>query len=252
MCSMHNAIFRGFNCIYQQAPYVVDADKASFVGYCLTWYRVLKYHTENEDSSLFPRTEELLKDNSIWEGMHQEHGMSPVGRLTQGERACSELTTVEDAFQPGLVNFEEYLRTLQSPQDFSGQRLREIMASFQDPFETHFRNEISVIANLSKHPKTPKPHTSEEKNTQAAFDGREGKAFMLAGITDIVPFVLFHMDWAYEDGMWAHFPPIPSPIRWTVISTAKLLHSDWWRFACCDSQGKRKQLHALPPLAQAS
>lgn len=126
------------------------------------------------------------------------------------------------------------------------------MTSFQGPFETHFRNEISVIAQLAHHPQTPQPETSLEKNTQAIFDGCEGKAFMLAGITDVVPFVLFLMDWDYEDGMWAHFPPIPSPIRWTVMITAKLLHSDWWRFACCDTNGRRKELHALPPVAQAS
>lgn len=74
MCSMHNAIFRGFNSIYQQAPYVADADKSSFIGYCLTWYKVLKFHTENEDKSLFPRTEELLNDDQVWERMHEEHG----------------------------------------------------------------------------------------------------------------------------------------------------------------------------------
>lgn len=126
------------------------------------------------------------------------------------------------------------------------------MTSFQSSFETHFRNEIGVIANLAGHPRTPKAGSSEEKSTQADFDGREGKAIMMAGITDVLPFVLFHMDWDYEEGIWTNWPPIPLPVRWAIMSTSKLLHSDWWKFACCDSNGKRKELHALPPVGNQS
>lgn len=62
------------------------------------------------------------------------------------------------------------------------------MSSFQDPFKTHFRNEITVIANLVQHPQTPKPGPPEEKATATEFDSREGKAIMMAGITDMLPF----------------------------------------------------------------
>lgn len=75
MCSMHNAIFRGFNSIYQQASYASNTDKLDFVGYCLARYKMLKFHTENEHNSLFPKTEEFLKDDTIQAGMYEEHGM---------------------------------------------------------------------------------------------------------------------------------------------------------------------------------
>lgn len=68
---------------------------------------------------------------------------------------------------------------------------------------------------------------------------------MMAGMTDVVFLILFQMDWDYEDGHWAHFPPVSYPIRWAIMSMANLLHSEWWRFACCDSNGKRKELHTL-------
>ena len=76
MCMVHNSIFRGYNSIYHQAPHIAEADKAAFVGYCLTWYKFVKTHAENEETSLFPRIEELLEDKTIWEESHKEHGTS--------------------------------------------------------------------------------------------------------------------------------------------------------------------------------
>jgi hemerythrin superfamily protein len=40
------------------------------------WHKFLKTHAENEESSLFPKTEELLEEKGIWEETHKEHGMS--------------------------------------------------------------------------------------------------------------------------------------------------------------------------------
>jgi hypothetical protein len=76
MCMVHNSIFRGYNSIYHQAPYITAVDKPAFVGYCLAWYKFLKTHADNEDISLFPKTEELLEDNTIFTESHKEHGMS--------------------------------------------------------------------------------------------------------------------------------------------------------------------------------
>lgn len=75
MCCVHNAIFRGFNSIYQQAPHIEDGDKASFIGYCRTWLKFLETHTEEEDSGLFAMTEQLLGED-VFQSLHGEHGMS--------------------------------------------------------------------------------------------------------------------------------------------------------------------------------
>lgn len=74
MCMVHNSIIRGYNSIYQQAAHVVEADKADFIGYCLTWHKFLKTHAENEDTSLFMEMENLLEDKTIFEEAHKEHG----------------------------------------------------------------------------------------------------------------------------------------------------------------------------------
>lgn len=68
--------FPGLQSIYHQASHVAGANKADFIGYSLMWHKFLKTHAENEESSLFPKTEELLEEKGIWEETHKEHGMS--------------------------------------------------------------------------------------------------------------------------------------------------------------------------------
>ena len=75
MCLLHNAIIRGFNSIYLQAPHVSDADKDSFVGYARTWFRFVKSHHDDEEQNLFPKVEEVLDDKNIWVETHAEHGI---------------------------------------------------------------------------------------------------------------------------------------------------------------------------------
>jgi hypothetical protein len=41
MAIMHNAIIRGINSIYKQAPHIKDVDRRDFIGYALCWYEVL-------------------------------------------------------------------------------------------------------------------------------------------------------------------------------------------------------------------
>lgn len=75
MCTVHNALFRGFNSMYQQAPHVQDADKAAFVGYCQTWVKFLHSHTQHEETGMFVMAEELLQDK-VFDDMHEGHGKS--------------------------------------------------------------------------------------------------------------------------------------------------------------------------------
>lgn len=84
MCLLHNAIIRGFNTIYLQAPHIQEADKADFIGYSLTWFRFVKSHHDDEELNLFPKMEEVLGDKTIWTETHEEHGMSfaPVTPFT--------------------------------------------------------------------------------------------------------------------------------------------------------------------------
>jgi hypothetical protein len=149
---------------------------------------------------------------------------------------------------PSIAKFQDYLVNLKSPSDFSGTKLLEIMASFQEPFEAHFRSEISTIADLVHHPRTPKEGSAEEKATAAAIDARERNSLIKSGVTDVLPFFLFNFDRGYEDGLWANWPPIPGPVRWMLMSGARVLHPGWWKFASCDAAGRRTALYAVSDL----
>jgi hypothetical protein len=75
MAHIHNAILRGYNSIYQQAAHVKEEDKAAFVGYTLAWYRFVKSHHDDEEAELFPRVEEVLGVQGVWDETHAEHGV---------------------------------------------------------------------------------------------------------------------------------------------------------------------------------
>jgi hemerythrin-like domain-containing protein len=78
MALLHNAILRGFNSIYLQAPHVKVEDYTAFVGYSLTWYRFVKSHHDDEEAELFPKVDDILKEDGIWNETHQEHGIYDI------------------------------------------------------------------------------------------------------------------------------------------------------------------------------
>ncbi|KAH8889011.1 hypothetical protein GQ53DRAFT_723800 [Thozetella sp. PMI_491] len=222
MCIVHNAIFRGYNTIYHQASHVADADKTDFIGYCLVWHKFVRTHAENEEASLFPRAEGILDDDTIFKHAHEEH----------------------NAFMPGITQFYDYLQSLKTPKDFSAAKLITIMEAFQDAFEAHFKAEVLLIAGLADHPNALKVGSPEELKSGRDFDAKEGMALLGSGPTDVIPFFLFNIDRAYEGGLWKDWPPIPAPVRWTLVGTARVLHSGWWKFASCNPDGYRKDLYA--------
>ncbi|KAI0812867.1 hypothetical protein GGR55DRAFT_585567 [Xylaria sp. FL0064] len=222
MALLHNAIFRGYNSVYQQAPYVKDVDTADFIGYALTWHKFVKSHHDDEEASLFTKVEDVLDDKTIWAETHKEH----------------------EAFLPGLAEFEKYLTSLRSPKDFSGTELQRIMSSFQEPFETHFHSEISTIASLADHPNAPKPGSPEEAAASQTFKTWGKSTVTKAGTLDVVPFFLLNLDGTVEDGMWANWPPIPAPIKWGLVNIAGAYHNRWWKFSSC-AGGKPRQLYAV-------
>ncbi|KAH8655763.1 hypothetical protein BX600DRAFT_483020 [Xylariales sp. PMI_506] len=224
MCNMHNAMFLGYNSIYNQALHVNDASKADFIGYCLAWHKFVISHAENEETSLFLRVEQLLDDNTIFQEAHAEH----------------------ETFKPGLQQFHDYLSNLSNPRNFSGSSLITIMEGFQENLQIHLRSEITVIARLTEHPNTPAPKSPEEIKASQDFDAKEGRALIASGFHDVVPFFLFNFDRDYEGGLWSKWPPIPKPVRWVIIRIALLLHPGWWKFAACDSDGRRKEAYATP------
>lgn len=247
MCLLHNAILRGYNSVYLQAPHVQDADKADFISYCQTWYKFVKSHHDDEEAVLFTKVEDLLGDKTVWDETHKEHGMSFEPLHSQSGSGLGQLIAVPptEAFLAGLTEFNTYLTSLKTPSAFSAVELRRIMSGFQEPFEKHYHSEIGTIAALADHPNTPKQGTPEEAAATATFKSWGKSTVTKAGVTDVVPFFLLNLDGTAEDGMWANWPPMPAPIRWGLVNIAGAFHSRWWKFASCDAAGKPRELWAL-------
>lgn len=227
MALLHNSILRGYNSIYNQIPYIQEADKGDFMGYSVTWYKFVKSHHDDEEANLFPKIEDLLQDETVFAETHKEH----------------------EAFLSGLAEFNTYLITLPSPSAFSPTKLQEIMTSFQEPFAAHFHSEISTIAALADHPNAPKEGTREETAARAIFKTWGKSTVTKAGMSDVAPFFILNLDRTAEEGTWADWPPMPAPIRWTLLKVAGALHG-YWKFASCDAAGQPKGLWALQFPAQ--
>ncbi|KAG9602720.1 hypothetical protein KCU77_g2435, partial [Aureobasidium melanogenum] len=223
MALFHNAILRGFNSIYLQAPYVKVEDYAAFVGYSLTWYRFVKSHHDDEEGELFPKVDDILKEEGIWNETHQEH----------------------ESFLEGLANFHTYLADLPSAASFDGAKLVSIMDTFREPFTHHFHNEISTIASFANLPSAPPADSPEASAAAATFKAWGKKTLTKAGMTDVVPFALLNLDRTFEDGIWAAWPPMPGPVRWMMVNMFGSWNWAWWKFASCDAQGNPKPLYAL-------
>jgi hypothetical protein len=196
MAHIHNAILRGYNSIYLQAPHVAQEDKAAFVGYALTWYKFVKGHHDDEEGGLFPAVAGVLgiADTDLWREMYEEH----------------------EAFLEGLWKYREYFEGLETPGGFDGEKLREVMEGFREPFEAHFHSEIGTIASFAELPGAPAEGSESEREAAAIFKAWGKKTIMKAGIADVAPFFLMNLDATYEEETWANWPPIPPPVRWGV------------------------------------
>ncbi|CAN9222487.1 unnamed protein product [Alternaria alternata] len=223
MAHIHNAILRGYNTIYLQAPHVREVDKTAFVGYAQTWYRFIKSHHDDEEAELFPKVEDMLRSKDIWKETHEEH----------------------ESFLSGLASYNTYLNSLSSPQYFNGKELVSIMDSFQTAFMHHFHHEISTIAAFADHPSAPAPNTPEAELAATVFKAWGKKTVTKAGTFDVVPFFLMNLDATFEDGRWANWPPMPAPVRWGLVNVAGSVHWTWWKFSSCDGGGRPKELYAL-------
>jgi hypothetical protein len=66
--------------------------------------------------------------------------------------------------------------------------------------------------------------------------------------TGLVQIFLMH-DVTWDNGRWSDFPPAPWVIGFTIRKVLYYLHSDWWRFAPCDSNMRPQKQYAVAPTA---
>ncbi|OAA81282.1 Protein kinase-like domain protein [Akanthomyces lecanii RCEF 1005] len=223
MALVHNAMIRGFNSIYQQAPYIDDELSSDFVQYSLTWASFVTSHHHDEEDNLFDKVSDLLDDKTVWAETHKEH----------------------EAFIDGVVQFERYLKGLSKPTELSVDELLRIMDSFRAPLDDHLHSEVQTISSLAAHPRAPVEGSDAAAAAALVFKSWGKKTVTKAGVLDVVPFFFLNLDRTFERDRWAHWPPMPAPIRWILTNVVGTYYGNWWRFASCGADGSPRELLAL-------
>ncbi|GJN70276.1 hypothetical protein PLIIFM63780_003135 [Purpureocillium lilacinum] len=256
MALLHNALIRGYNSIFLQAPHVLapgeaaaanndnsdsgsgsgsgsaeedENEAAHFVGYARTWVKFLQNHHDDEEEVLFPELAAILKDETLWGDMKKEHE-SFLEDLRALDTHLAHLSANASAYSPGP--------------------LLQHLSALRAPLEQHLHHEVTLLASLATHPSAP---------ARDSFAGAvAGETLMnwgknsVSGTFDVVPFFLLNVDRtvADDEGRWANWPPMPEPVRWGLVNGAGAVRGGWWRFASCDAKGRPRELHAVRRAAE--
>ena len=143
-----------------------------------------------------------------------------------------------ESFEVGLTEYKTYLLSLSgNERNFSAVTLLKLIDSFAPALMSHLREEIPSLLSLSRFgTKIPLLKLSEVEMRKASNQIPK---------TEGLPFFLMNLDRTFENGKWESWPPIPAPVRWTLIRILAWKHADWWRFASCDYDGYPKKLYAM-------
>ncbi|XWW95316.1 hypothetical protein V2A60_003274 [Cordyceps javanica] len=232
MALVHNAMIRGFNSIYQQAPYIDEQLAPDFVRYALTWTSFVTSHHHDEEDNLFGKVAALLGgDETVWAETREEH----------------------ESFIDGVAQLQTYLGGLSRPaSELSAGELLRLLDGLRAPLGHHLHSEVQTIAALAGHPGAPAEGSDAAAAAALVFKTWGKKTVTRAGLLDVVPFFLLNLDRTFEGGRWAHWPPMPAPVRWVLANVVGTYHGTWWRFASCGSDGSPRQLLALQRAAAAA
>ena len=131
MSLAHNGIIRGLNSIYLQAPHLPPHDVATardFLTYSQCWSESMHHHHDAEEKKFFPAVESITGIAGLMEGNVEQHR----------------------AFTPGFEAFERYCRTC-PPEDYDGQKVRELVEGFAEPLVKHLHDEIETLRGLGRY-----------------------------------------------------------------------------------------------------
>ena len=217
MAVVHNFVFRGYNSIYQQAPYVKKRDHPEFVQYALAWWQMIEAHHDGEEKHLFPLIESKINRKNFFGVAVEQHAL----------------------FHDGLDKYKRYLDSCAvDPDSFNPQNLLAIMDSFGPALESHLNEEPQLLLKLAEF--------EDQGHDFMAIFSEHGKEIMgRLSAWSVLPFLWVNHDTEFEDGLWAQWPPAPKPVVWTLRNVMSRWNMRWWRFGSCDLQGRPQQYLAL-------
>jgi hemerythrin superfamily protein len=119
---------RGLNSIVLQAEHIKAADEKAFCQYILQWHRLLHVHHSGEETTFFPRIEELVGEKVMAANVEQHH-----------------------VFHSGLQDFVDYVEECAAgTQGYDGRKVASMIDTFGKPLIQHLGDEIPTIAGLRR------------------------------------------------------------------------------------------------------
>lgn len=182
MSLIYNALSRGFNSIYLQAPHVQVADYADFVGYSLAWTQVVKAHVEGAEELAGPR----------------------IAKVT-GKQDALDVPTEFKEIQHHLVTLAAGGRGC----GFSGSHLVSLMDRLLLPLSGYLLGEIETLRSLSSF--------GDELDVMKLVSEDGDKAMGKLSLVKELPLLFLNNDATFEDGMHQDYPPVTKPLRWVLL-----------------------------------
>lgn len=211
MAFAHNAMIRGINSIYNQAPYVHKAkDITDFLFFIRSWANWVGHHHNLEETLMFPSFEEVMgKPGFLQANVDQHH-----------------------AFEPGLKKLEAFAIHTKA-EDYKSDILQGIIDDFANGLQGHLSDEIPTLLAM-------RPYDS------AALLKAYKKCEAVAGKQDrtvVPPMVLGLCDKTFQGGN--NWPVLPWIAPHIVHYLLERKHAGSWRFLPCDAWGKPRPLALL-------
>ncbi|KAI0102840.1 hypothetical protein GGR51DRAFT_526386 [Nemania sp. FL0031] len=204
MAFAHNAMIRGLNAIYLQAPHVTKKDASDFLFFVATWSAWILHHHDLEETSMFPKLE-------------------AVPGIKQGQ--LSRNTNQHELFVGGLKSLNQYA-TKTTAAAYDGKRVHELIDAFAHHMTKHLADEIGTLWALDCCEKGKEKNLLKIYNDAEAEAGKQSK-------TAVPPMVLGLCDKTFEGGNdWPVMPPGAAYIVHYIFSW---WHRGAWRFLPSDT-----------------
>jgi hemerythrin-like domain-containing protein len=204
MAFAHNAMLRGLNAIYLQAPHIPKADVSDFLFFVETWSHWIMHHHTLEEESMFP-------------GFEATPGVKP-GQLSHNVEQ-------HHLFAAGLETLYKYA-TSTTPDQYDGKRVRDVVESFAKEIREHLADEIETLWGLDC------CDVGQGENLLKVFRAAESDAGK-QDKTAVPPMVLGLCDRTFEGGN--NWPSLPLGAAYIVHYIFARKHRGAWRFLPCDT-----------------
>ncbi|KAL7949259.1 hypothetical protein V8C42DRAFT_310404 [Trichoderma barbatum] len=211
MAFAHNAMLRGLNAIYLQAPYIQKADIGDFLFFVSSWASWVQDHHILEETRMFPGFERIpgIKPGQLSHNIEQHH-----------------------LFSTGLEDLRKYA-TGTNAVEYNGGRLRELIGIFSAYMREHLADEIDSLWSLECCEK------GQEKNLLKVYKDCEAEAGK-QDKTIVPPMVLGLCDKTFQGGN--NWPVTPIGSEYIVHHILGRKHRGSWRFLPSDTFRRPRML----------